>query len=289
MRQFILDRPVEPGGRVTLEDADYRYLAQVLRLRAGDTVEARLPDGSLATLIIDKIDSRAKTVRLSFPSGGQGVSAEVSEPAADVAGRTARDALAGLSMPPLPDMPPDFPGIVLFQWLIKGPKMDQVIRQATEAGVAAIVPVLGERCVAREGEGDSATRAARWARIVREARQQSGSPVSTVVSPPIAAPEIPGVWLGFSEGLRARALVLTEAPLARKTLHGYLDTGADIVALAVGPEGGMSAGELDGLDRAGFLAVHFRTNILRAETAAIYGIAAVQSAVTESEKWQSKE
>ncbi len=282
MRQFILDRPIEPGGRVTLEDADYRYLVQVLRLRAGDTVEARLPDGSLATLSIERIDPRAKTVRLSLPSGAHGSRAEVP-------GRAADETLAGLSMPPLPDMPRDFPKIALFQWLIKGPKMDQVIRQATEAGVAAIVPVLGERCVAGTGEGDAASRASRWARIVREARQQSGSPVATLVSPPVAVSDIPGVWLRFSEGLRARALVLTEAPLARKTLHGYLDTGADIVALAVGPEGGMSAGELDELDRAGFLAVHFRTNILRAETAAIYGIAAVQSAVTESEKWQSKE
>jgi 16S rRNA (uracil1498-N3)-methyltransferase len=65
--------------------------------------------------------------------------------------------------------------------------------------------------------------------------------------------------------------------------------GVGLAALAIGPEGGMSARELDLLASAGFSCVHFRTNILRAETAAIYALAAVQSALTESEKWQLKE
>ncbi|HPS44440.1 MAG TPA: RsmE family RNA methyltransferase [Treponemataceae bacterium] len=287
MRQFLLDQPLEPGERVTLEGSDFRYLVQVLRLAPGDTVEARLPDGTLASLAVERLDARAKTVALRRPACPR-AEASPSAPESGVsANRAAASIRAGESMPPLPEIPEGFPRIILFQWILKGPKMDQVIRQATETGVSAIVPVSGERCLPREG--DSSGRAARWARIVREARQQSGSPVATVVASPVSVGAIGGIWADVSSGRRASALVLTEAPLARKTLHEYLDIGMEIVALATGPEGGMTADELGGLERAGFSAVHFRTNVLRAETAALYGIAAAQSAIMESEKWQLKE
>ena len=293
MRQFLLDQPLEPGERVTLEGSDFRYLVQVLRLAAGDSVEARLPDGTLASLAVERIDARAKTVVLRRPACPRAEASPsapesgVSAARVDASLRVAVSVRAGESMPPLPEIPERFPRIVLFQWILKGPKMDQVIRQATETGVSAIVPVSGERCLPREG--DSSGRAARWARIVREARQQSGSPVATVVASPVSVGAIGGIWADVSSGKRGSALVLTEAPLARKTLHEYLDIGMEIVALATGPEGGMTVVELDELGRAGFSAVHFRTNVLRAETAALYGIAAAQSAIMESEKWQLKE
>ena len=296
MRQFLLDQVPGPGGRITLDGSDYRYLVQVLRNKEGSSVEARLPDGSLCSFIVDSVDYRSKTIRLVRRDRGlddalaAGVSSTINDSVDTVAsasgsGETGPEGrfAPGASMPPLPDVPEGFPVIVLFQWLLKGPKMDQVIRQATETGVSVIVPVSGERCLPRESG-----RAERWNRIVREARQQSGSPVPTSVSEGVPVSSIAGIWRNFSEGKRNAAFVLTEAPLARKTLHEYLGNGVGLVALATGPEGGMSSGELDDLSRAGFSCVHFRTNILRAETAALYGIAAVQTAITESEKWQLK-
>ena len=296
MRQFLLDQVPGPGGRITLDGSDYRYLVQVLRKKEGSSVEARLPDGSLCAFLVDSVDYRSKTVRLvrreRGPDGAlvAGVPGSVADSVdADTCSGTAGVEVAegrfapGVSMPPLPAVPEGFPAIVLFQWLLKGPKMDQVIRQATETGVSVIVPVSGERCLPRE-----TGRAERWSRIVREARQQSGSPVPTSVAESVPVSSIAGIWRNFSEGKRNAAFVLTEAPLARKTLHEYLVNGVGLVALATGPEGGMSSSELDDLSRAGFSCVHFRTNILRAETAALSGIAAVQTAITESEKWQLK-
>ena len=52
-------------------------------------------------------------------------------------------------------------------------------------------------------------------------------------------------------------------------------------AVAVGCEGGISPVEIDLLSAGGFSAVHFPGNILRCETAALYGIAAVQSALNQ--------
>ena len=49
------------------------------------------------------------------------------------------------------------------------------------------------------------------------------------------------------------------------------------IALFCGSEGGLSPLEIAALQKSGFLAVHLKTNILRCETAALYGIAAIQS------------
>ncbi len=159
--------------------------------------------------------------------------------------------------------------------------MDQVVRQAAEAGAARIVPVAGEHCLYG---GADAGRSARWARIVREARQQSGSPVGTVVEDPLSPGEAAALWQSRA-GEKSAAFVLTEEPLATNCLHGYLSTRPDIVALAVGPEGGMTGTEITLLSENGFRPLHLRTNVLRAETAALYGIAAVQTAVTEFDSW----
>jgi 16S rRNA (uracil1498-N3)-methyltransferase len=56
----------------------------------------------------------------------------------------------------------------------------------------------------------------------------------------------------------------------------------------VGAEGGISPEELDFAQKHGFVPVHFATNILRCETAALYGIAALQNAVVEKKVWQFK-
>ena len=54
------------------------------------------------------------------------------------------------------------------------------------------------------------------------------------------------------------------------------------IAIAVGSEGGISPKEVEFLIQKGlFHPVHFAVNILRCETAALYGIAAVQTFVNE--------
>jgi 16S rRNA (uracil1498-N3)-methyltransferase len=54
------------------------------------------------------------------------------------------------------------------------------------------------------------------------------------------------------------------------------------ICIAVGNEGGVSPEEIDLLTKKSlFCAVHFDVNILRCETAALYGIAAVQSFMQE--------
>ncbi len=268
MRQFLI--PASPqDGLVSVSGRDYRYLVQVLRLKSGDRFDGRLPDGTLCSLDVRTIDSKKKTVLLAVGDASVG-----DQP------------LPGANMPP-PQLPDTFPPIILFQWLLKGQKMDTVIRQCTETGVAVIVPVAGARSVIT-GRNDG-HREERWNRIIREARQQSGSPVPTTVHPVIVPEKVPGTMVALAGERKFSAFLCTEAPLALKSLHQYLVDGAAAVALVNGPEGGLTAGETDLLVKAGFSPIHFQTNILRAETCALYGIAAVQNALTELETWRFKD
>ena len=57
-------------------------------------------------------------------------------------------------------------------------------------------------------------------------------------------------------------------------------------AVFCGAEGGISPEEIEILSKNGIVPVHFETNILRCETAALYGIACVQNAVTGRKIWQ---
>ena len=80
---------------------------------------------------------------------------------------------------------PAAPGLVtLVQALPRGALMDRVVRQATELGVARIVPVVAERTQGRADRAAQARRAERWQRIARQAAQQSGS-AAPVIEPPV--------------------------------------------------------------------------------------------------------
>ena len=76
--------------------------------------------------------------------------------------------------------------ITLLQCLPKGPKMDSIVRLATEEGVARIVPLYSEHCLL--GSGDHSGRQRRWERIARESFPQSGNPRLPVLGQPRTLP-----------------------------------------------------------------------------------------------------
>ena len=183
--------------------------------------------------------------------------------------------------------PRAWPSIILVQSLAKPPAMDLVLRQAAEAGVARVIPLAARRSVVRPGEGGGTEEAkgkrARWERIVREGLQQSGSAVPTRVEEPLSLAELPE-RLGPARGRRL-CLLLHEAPLAEGSLHGYLTETPDEVVLCVGPEGGFAPDEVDFLLAAGFRPLRLPGAVLRAETAALYAVASVETILTERSSW----
>jgi 16S rRNA (uracil1498-N3)-methyltransferase len=166
--------------------------------------------------------------------------------------------------------------------------MDLVVRQATEAGVSAVLPLLSARTVASDAAEGGGTRVARWERIVREALQQSGSDVVTRVLEPLELSALPTAL--DSLGIRPSdpRILLHESPLAQSSMHGYLTEAPDAVVLCVGPEGGFAPEEIDYLLTAGFRPLRLAGAVLRAETAALYAVAAAQIVLSERSSWIPK-
>jgi 16S rRNA (uracil1498-N3)-methyltransferase len=167
--------------------------------------------------------------------------------------------------------------------------MDLIVRQAAEGGIAEIIPFVSEHSVPRPGGEGAGNRLGRWERIVKEARQQSGSRTATIVRPPLDLEGLLAYWEEL-KGRRAKALGLLfhQTPLEQASLHSYLSINPEIVVLAIGPEGGFSPVEVSRFLAAGFRPLTIGDTVLRTETAALYGAAAIRLILLESDWWLPK-
>lgn len=274
MRQFIVSSVPDKNGIISVSGKDFRYLRQVLRVKIGDMINVRLSDGTLSNTTVCNILENQKQIQLQICQKG---SADESV----TRGVQAEQIVSSNSSIEY----------WLFQFIPKASKMEQIIRQATECGIRNIVPVIGEYSQKNNVLAMESSKKDRFLRIVREARQQSGSPVETTILDAVSLKEAISLWNEetLADGEKA-AVVLWECCEQTKTVHEVLSK-SDIkkVAIVIGSEGGISPSEIQELSLNGFIPIHFDTNILRCETAALYGIAAVQCALLENKKWEFKE
>jgi 16S rRNA (uracil1498-N3)-methyltransferase len=281
MRQFLLPEGFSGESRLTLSGNDFRYLCRVLRLREGARLSARDVRENAWELEIESIGRSSCVVLLGPGKGSSGVPFD--HGAAERNSVPSQGQGSGLSSV-VPEV--DGPRIVLYQCLPKGRKMDTIVRQATEAGVWAIVPVESEFSVSRITDGESAgTKRDRWTRVVREARQQSGSLIATTIEQPMRLDDAVLHWRRLAEGSSSSAFFFHQEPLAHSSLHRYLMQDSSTIAVAVGSEGGFSDRETQSLVDAGFLPVYLGTNVLRTETAALYAVAAIRIILLEKHSW----
>jgi len=143
--------------------------------------------------------------------------------------------------------------VVLYVALLKGDKLSEVVRAATELGATRIQPLITRHSVPKEmGEG----KLRRLKAVAKEAAKQSGRLRVPEVLPPIPLKAVPQVEQGLVAHVGARALVREVLDLNRN------------LSLAVGPEGGFAEEEVALLKERGFTPVSLGRRILRAETAA---------------------
>lgn len=262
MRQFVTGKKPDKDGSLLIDAKDEKYLIRVLRLREGSSIDVRHKDGSIQSMTLIK----KHTVWVLVPNTDSSLSVETGVKAADI-----------------PSFNKNF---ILLQFMPKLQKMDQIVRQASECGVSEIYPVNGDFSSIK----DCPERIDRWERIVKEARQQSGSPVDTMVHQPADLTAVLR-YLEKDKDLQTLHIVLTEFAPGSSSIFSILGSFTENVriVLAVGCEGGFSKKEIDLLDEAGFKHLHFNTNILRTETAALYGIAVIQNAIMEKKSWHEQE
>lgn len=187
--------------------------------------------------------------------------------------------------------------IILCQGLLKSARFEWVLEKGTELGVAIFSPILCRRSMA--GLEDAGTsKMQRWQRIITEAAEQSGRarlPALLPIRPLIhALNDIPPGALALMPWEEERALMLRDA--LRNPVHSKGGGGEDegrgplrspsgqqlsarhnqtTVVLFIGPEGGLTAEEVNQAQQHSALVVSLGARILRAETAALAAVASV--------------
>jgi 16S rRNA (uracil1498-N3)-methyltransferase len=268
MKRFILNTAPDREGVVRLAGDDYHYLARVRRLAPGEFFPALLPTGEAVLVHIRSVENGVLTGECKAPAPQSGATPQSSAPP-----------------PPQDGVPP----IILFQALPKGERMDLIVRQAAEGGVTEIVPFISEFSIPKIKDNLGAKKVSRWERIIKEARQQSGSAIATSVREPVT---MDGLFLCWEELKQNRpgilGLLFHHLPLAQSALHEYLDKYPGAVALVIGPEGGFSPAEAERFLAAGFKPLTIGNTILRTETAALYAAAAIRIILLERNSWETK-
>lgn len=157
--------------------------------------------------------------------------------------------------------------ITLAQGIAKGERMDYAIQKATELGVVRLVPVITERCNVRLSDERWEKKLQHWQAVAISACEQSGRNHIPTIEQPLTLT----AWLAQDHN----ELRLTLDPQAGGGIAA-LDATPHQVSLLVGPEGGLSDGELSAAQRAGYRGIRLGPRVLRTETAGVAALAVLQ-------------
>lgn len=162
--------------------------------------------------------------------------------------------------------------------IIKFDHYEWGLEKVTELGAARITPVIARRTEKHLGLA-AAKRAERWRRITLEAAQQSRRSDLLEIDPPVAlkaalalvqAPH--KVLLAETEEENTLAAALQRFQKAEQDADPAAEPNRAL-ALAIGPEGGWAPDEFALFEAGGWEKVTLGPRILRAETAAVAGLA----------------
>lgn len=236
-RFFVPD--LDPaGGEARLPADEARHLTRVMRLVAGD--EVAVFDGRGHEFRARVLDAVREVVRVELVE----------------------------RLTPAPEAHIPF---TLVQAILKGDKMDDVVRDATMMGVAAIEPIVSARTIAKRQSVE------RWERVAVSSAKQC----RRAVVPRIGHTKPLAEWL--AETPCELKLLLVEpaaAGGAETSMRVLLDRAAPAsVAVIVGPEGGWTTEEREAMVTAGCVAVALGGLTLRADAVPLAAIAIVRFAL----------
>ncbi|MBR6767427.1 MAG: 16S rRNA (uracil(1498)-N(3))-methyltransferase [Clostridia bacterium] len=234
MHSFYIDKKGAAGECAGLPKEEAKHALKVLRLGVGDEVSAMDGMGGRFAAVIDSINGDNVILRLAEE---------------------------------LPDNEAPVQ-ITLYQGLPKSDKLDFIVQKITELGAVRLAPVKMERCVVKLDAKDAAKRRERLEKIAHEATKQCKR---------ASMPEIleAMTWKQALQDMKALDLVIVPWEEASGTRMKDVFTDrpdAKRIGIVIGPEGGMSEGEIEAMCGAGVVPVTLGPRILRAETAAVVSV-----------------
>jgi len=235
MHRFFI--PQLYNEEMSITGVDAKHIGKVLRMQPGDKLQIVSDDGVSALAEVTAISETTVTVRCLE------VLAESHEPAVK---------------------------ITLAQGLAKGEKMDFIIQKAVELGAHSIVPVAMEHSVVRLDGAKADKKVERWQKIAEAAAKQS----KRDIIPQVQAVQSVSQMLANNN---CKTKIIAYECEDRMSLKAALREAGqlDDLLLIIGPEGGISEGELSKAREAGAVPVSLGRRILRAETAGLVAMSAI--------------
>lgn len=231
---------VEVGDLAELTGAEGRHAVSVKRVAAGERID--LGDGA-GTILHTEVEEL---------TGRDSLRARVLE-------RT--------------EWPAPQPRIVVIQALPKGERGETAVETLTEVGVDAIVPWQAQRCVARwSGDRESRGRA-KWSATARSASKQARRAWVPEIAAPVSSAQVESLIASA-----ALAIVLHEE--APTPIREFEVPATGDVLLIVGPEGGVSPGEIESFTAAGAQVARLGPSVLRTSTAGTVAAAVILSSTS---------
>ena len=160
--------------------------------------------------------------------------------------------------------------ITLLLAIFKFDRMEWAIEKCTELGAARIIPVVAQRTESHLASA-AIKRRERWQRLALEAAEQSRRAAPPEISEPVK--------LKDAVGLTATTRIVLAESETQALLRDAIPSDATDLELASGPEGGWTDSELKLFQVSGWISASLGPTILRAETAAIAGVAIAGSAL----------
>jgi len=169
--------------------------------------------------------------------------------------------------------------VTLLQCLVRAERMDWIVQKATELGVAAIVPLASQHSVVRLDDSSAERRVSHWQAVALSACEQCGRNRVPSVHAAVAFE----CACADARDSAARLLLAPQAQQSLASAAHALAAAGPITGLSVlvGPEGGFSEQERAVAQEHGFVGCHLGARVLRAETAALAALAAIQGLLVE--------
>jgi len=260
---FFISRENICGDQIEILGDDLKHLSQVLRAKPGDKVE--ISDNCRYKYGTEIIEIKKNSAQLRILNKSEIIKSQIE--------------------------------VYLFQCILKRSSMELVIQKAAETGLNAVVPVKSSRIAVSEIKDNK--KLLRWQKIALEASKQSKRNFKCEVLNELNLNDIdPGKFDVFympyeeidPEEIKKKNIVvslkeiLEERRKRQKTMSvvsgsedypkiDKLNAGreADLkIGFIIGPEGGFAESEAQFLAKKGALRLSLGSNILKAETAAIF-------------------
>ncbi|KFA96174.1 16S rRNA (uracil(1498)-N(3))-methyltransferase [Vibrio sp. ER1A] len=155
----------------------------------------------------------------------------------------------------------------LGQVISRGDKMEFTIQKSVELGVNTITPLISERCGVKLDAKRFEKKLQQWQKIAISACEQCGRNTIPEIRPIMSLEQ----WCAEP----SEALKLNLHPRAKYSIN-TLPEPVTKVRLLIGPEGGLSAQEIEMTEQYQFEETLLGPRVLRTETAALTAITALQ-------------